>query len=181
MYIYLFGICPQCGRPEFNPWVEKISWRREWQPTPVFLSGEFHGQRSPASYSPWGCKEADTTEQLTLKQFPAHGTCSINMGRVNEHIVLPMFLTSSLPILGVALWDFTGYCLYARTSASPKFISLWACLPLTSLTMGSVSPFCPSSKSFQLKFCTSFKSHINSHPSSLLINTKNCRISLMEE
>ena len=72
----------------------------------------------------------DTTEQLTLKQFPAHGTCSINIGRVNEHIVLPMFLTSSLPILGVALWDFTGYCLYARTSASPKFISLWACLPL---------------------------------------------------
>ena len=29
-------------------------WRREWQPTPVFLSGEFHEQRSLVGYSPWG-------------------------------------------------------------------------------------------------------------------------------
>ena len=33
-------------RPGFNPWVGKIAWRREWLPTPVFLPGEFHGQRS---------------------------------------------------------------------------------------------------------------------------------------
>ena len=33
-------------------------------PTPVFLPGESHGQRSLAGYSPWGCKESDTTEQL---------------------------------------------------------------------------------------------------------------------
>ena len=38
----------------------------EKQPTPVFLPGEFHGQRSLAGYSPWGSKELDTTEQLTL-------------------------------------------------------------------------------------------------------------------
>ena len=38
----------------------KIFWRREWQPTPVFLPGELHGQRSLAGYSPWGCKESDT-------------------------------------------------------------------------------------------------------------------------
>ena len=44
----------------------KISWRREWQPTPVFLPGEFHGQNSLAGYSPWGHKESDTTEWLTL-------------------------------------------------------------------------------------------------------------------
>ena len=46
--------------------VEKIPWRREWQPTPIFLPGEFHGQRSLAGYSPWGCKESDTTELQTL-------------------------------------------------------------------------------------------------------------------
>ena len=40
-------------------------WRRKWQPTPVFLPGEFHGQRSLAGYSPWGHKESDTTEHLT--------------------------------------------------------------------------------------------------------------------
>ena len=37
-----------------DPWVRKILWRRKWQPTPVFLPGEFHGQRSLAGYSSWG-------------------------------------------------------------------------------------------------------------------------------
>jgi len=72
MYIYPFGICPQCGRPEFNPWVEKISWRREWQPTPVFLPGEVHGQRSLEGYSLWGLKESDTTERLTHTHTHIH-------------------------------------------------------------------------------------------------------------
>jgi len=36
----------------FDPWVENISWRREWLPTPLFSPGEFHGQRSLAGYSP---------------------------------------------------------------------------------------------------------------------------------
>ena len=40
-------------------------WRRKWQPTPVFLPGEFHGQRSLVGYSPGGPKESDKTEQLT--------------------------------------------------------------------------------------------------------------------
>ena len=54
----------QCGRPGFNPWVGKIPWRRRWQPTPVFLPGKSHGQRNLVVYSPWGCKESDTTLQL---------------------------------------------------------------------------------------------------------------------
>ena len=45
--------CKRCG---FGPWVEKIPWRRKWQPTPVLLPGESHGQRSLAGYSPWGRK-----------------------------------------------------------------------------------------------------------------------------
>ena len=53
--------CLQCGRPGFNPWVEKIPWRRKWQPTPVFLPGEFHKQRSLVGYSPWDLKVSDTT------------------------------------------------------------------------------------------------------------------------
>ena len=51
----------------FNPWVRKIPWRMKWQPTPVFLLGEFHKQRSLTGYSPWGCKELDTTEWLSTK------------------------------------------------------------------------------------------------------------------
>ena len=55
-------ICLQCRRLRFSPWVGKIPWRRKWLPTPVFLPGEFHGQRSLAGYSPQGCKESETTE-----------------------------------------------------------------------------------------------------------------------
>jgi len=44
-------------------------WRRKWPPTPVFLPGEFHGQKSLAGYSPWGCKESDTTEQLKYTEL----------------------------------------------------------------------------------------------------------------
>ena len=47
--------------------VRKIPWDSTWQPTPVFLPGESYGQRSLAGYSPWGGKELDMTEQLTLK------------------------------------------------------------------------------------------------------------------
>ena len=50
-------------RCRFNPWVGKIPWRK-WQPTPVFLPGESHGQRSLAGYSPRGQIESDTTERL---------------------------------------------------------------------------------------------------------------------
>ena len=49
----------------FDLWVRKIPWRKEWQPTAVFLSSEFQGQRSLVGYSPWGRKESDTTKQLT--------------------------------------------------------------------------------------------------------------------
>ena len=48
------------------PWVKKISCRREWLPTSVFLPGEFPGQRSLAYYSPWGHIELGITEKLTL-------------------------------------------------------------------------------------------------------------------
>ena len=56
--------CRRCKRHEFDPWVRKIPWRRAWQPTPVFLRGESHGQRSLMGCSSWGRKESDTTEWL---------------------------------------------------------------------------------------------------------------------
>ena len=52
----------QCRRPRFVPWVGNIPWRRKWHSTPVDLPGKFHGQRSLAGYTPWGCKQSDTTE-----------------------------------------------------------------------------------------------------------------------
>ena len=53
----------QCRRRRFDAWVRKISWRKKWQPIPVFLPGKSNGQRSLAAYSPWGRKELDTTER----------------------------------------------------------------------------------------------------------------------
>ena len=49
-----------------DPCVGEILWRRKWQPTPIFLPGESHGQRSLAGYSLWGCKESDMTENACL-------------------------------------------------------------------------------------------------------------------
>ena len=54
--------------------VGKISWKRAWQPTLIFLPGEFHGERSLAGYSPWGHKESDITEQLTCTHIHTHKT-----------------------------------------------------------------------------------------------------------
>ena len=82
-YSYYFMVCMglpwwlsgkestcQCRRQRFNPWVGKISWRRKWQPTLVFLSGKSHEQRSLAGYSPWGCKRV--RHDLVTKQQQWH-------------------------------------------------------------------------------------------------------------
>ena len=63
-YIHLLGFPSGPAGKEstcsgFDPWVGKLSWRREWLPTPVFWPGEFHGL-----YSPWDHKQSDTTEGL---------------------------------------------------------------------------------------------------------------------
>ena len=54
----------------FSPRVGKISWRRKWQPTPVFLSGKTHELRILVGYSPWGCEESDTTEHAHYSSPP---------------------------------------------------------------------------------------------------------------
>ena len=54
--------CRRCRKCGFDPCVGKIPWKRTWQPTPVCVPGKSHRQRSLEGYSPWGCKEPDTTE-----------------------------------------------------------------------------------------------------------------------
>ena len=72
-------------------------WRRGWLPTPVFLPGEFNGQRSLASYSLWGHKELDTTERL------------IHM-RTDTHTSTYYVLIVSLPWLSHLILQCTHYC-----------------------------------------------------------------------
>ena len=91
------SICLQCGRPGFDPWVGKIHWRKKWQPTPVFLPGKSHGQRSLAGYSAWGRKESDTTKQL-------HFTSSLHF----SFKVLPLCLGPGKLCINVSrqIWAF---------------------------------------------------------------------------
>ena len=57
-----------------NPWVGKLPWRRKWQPTPVFLPGKFHGERSLAGYSTRGHKELDTNKHTRISIYPKTNT-----------------------------------------------------------------------------------------------------------
>ena len=68
----------RCG---LDPWIRKIPCGRKWQPTPGFLPGESHGQRSLVSYSPCGPKELDTVKRLSTHKhdpgaMPTEGKCS---------------------------------------------------------------------------------------------------------
>ena len=79
----LWRICLQHRRHrkcKFNPWVGKIPWRRKCQPTPIFLPGKSHGERSLVGHSPWGCKELDMTERGSRH---SHG-----VGRAEPRVML---------------------------------------------------------------------------------------------
>ena len=62
----------QCGRPGFDPWVGKFPQRREWLPTLLLWPGEFH-----ELHSPWGHKESDTMEQLSLSHAYYKPCCTV--------------------------------------------------------------------------------------------------------
>ena len=84
--------------PGFNPWFRTTPWRRKWQPTPGFLPGEFHGQRSLVGCSPWGHKESDTTEWLTHTHILFIG--GFLGGSVVKHSPVKAGGSSSIPELG---------------------------------------------------------------------------------
>ena len=73
------------GISKFDSWVGKIPWRREGQPTPVFLPGEFHGQRSLVGYSSSGHKELDKTKRLTLTHRERPGLLLTSYNAKDSH------------------------------------------------------------------------------------------------
>ena len=81
--------------------------RREWQPTPVFFPGESHRQRSMAGYSPWGHKELDTTEQLTL--FTGNDTATWNITVLLLQIYKPSPNQSVLFFFDILPYDLTRH------------------------------------------------------------------------
>ena len=82
--------CRKCKRRRFDPWVRKIPGEGHGKPPPVFLSGESHGQRSLAGYSPESCKESQTTETI-------------------QHT-----LTRSLTSLEYSIWNFLSLLLHCH-------------------------------------------------------------------
>ena len=97
--------------PEFDPWVRKMPWRKEWLPTPAFLPGEFHGQRNLAGYSPRGCKELDTAEQLS------HTDCLV--------LINISFMSVSLAKMSFTIVISTVSSAYL---ASPQKSTVWNCI-----------------------------------------------------
>ena len=92
---------PAMQRPWFDPWIGKILWRREWLPTPIFLPGQSHGQRSLVGYSPWGREESDMTEQHTHSVLgtPHQKSCSgqVTRGQERKKDCGTPALTTSIP------------------------------------------------------------------------------------
>ena len=62
--------------------IKKSSWRMAWQSIPVFVPEKFHGQRSLAGYSPWGCKEWDMTEHTRVHSKYLHRYLRISVSHM---------------------------------------------------------------------------------------------------
>ena len=104
----------QCGRRGFDPWVRKFPWRRKWQPTPVFLPGESHGQRSLVGCSPWGRKEWDRIERLTLVcEFWGNDIQSRVLTKQDTFTWLLFLGVVGREILLLPVWD--GYLIQEQT------------------------------------------------------------------
>ena len=91
--------CRRCRKHGFLSWVRKIPWRRAWQPTPVFLPGESHGQRSLVGYSPQGHTELDTTEAT---QYKCRRALSTHDRQDNFGTVALSSLDSTPPIYNIS-------------------------------------------------------------------------------
>ena len=118
-------ICLQyrrCRSHRLDPWVGKIPWRRAWQPAPVFLPGESHGQRSLAGYGPRGFKELDTTERLNTAQRGLTGLLTIR----SLFVLLASVFDSDLR----ALANQTYGCTHQELSSS-LLLGLRICCPLS--------------------------------------------------
>ena len=104
-WLRLWRICVKCGRPRFDSWVGKSPWRRKWQPTPVFLPGEFHGQRSLAGSNPQGLKKLDRTEWLTHFHF--------NFAWFSSYLSFSFFMKRYNQIPGILQFD-VNFMLYVK-------------------------------------------------------------------
>ena len=113
---------------QFNPWVGKIPWRREWQPTPLFLPGKSHGQRSLAGCSPRGPKGSEKSDWLSTQTCAFFTTCSLQQTDVqfvkgkNQHLLSK----SANPQMGEAWLNYSPRLKWNRPT---NLICLWSPSP----------------------------------------------------
>ena len=131
---------PAMQETRFDPWVGKIPSRRKCLFIPVFLPGEFHGQRSLAGYSPGGCKESDTTEWLILSLFTWQRSYSVLHPR--NSISAPIVVLSA-QWSGAPTWLF-----YSNKIPEPDsppfcfFLSLFSFAEHACITLNPKALFC---------------------------------------
>ena len=82
--------CRRHKRLRFDPWVGKIPWRRVWQPTPIFLPGESHGQKSLEGESGWGTHVNPWLIHVNIWQKPLQycKVISLQLIKINEKIII---------------------------------------------------------------------------------------------
>ena len=82
----------QCRRHGFRPRVWETPWRRKWHPTPVFLPGKAHGQRSVAGYSQWGCKESRMTWWLNNNRWLFYRVMLVSAVQQRRSVILYTYM-----------------------------------------------------------------------------------------
>ena len=117
-----------------DPWVGEIPWRRAWEPTPVFLSGESQGQRTPGGYSPWGHKESDAT---TYTSFLL-SLCLTSFLFFKKKIISTFFLSSYHFLLEfwlprIWLFGLECYCSTLKSTESVNMLGSIASFPIKQL------------------------------------------------
>ena len=115
-------------------WVGKIPWRRAWQPTPVFLPGESHGQRSLAGYSLWGCRELDTNERQTLTHIHNYLSCS-NKCLINIFLIIFKVKFNSKAILCKSVCSFLSFCV----ASTWRHLFYYQFLPVSVVNMEDIN------------------------------------------
>ena len=145
----------QCRRPGFNPWIRKIPWRREWQPTPVFLPGEFHGQRSLAGCNLLGHKDLDMTEWLTHAYTHAH-----------THTHIRIILNLSIHMEHFRWYERKRFHFFLQWYTLPRML-LPACLLLCSLagqshSLHKIFQMAGACKTYEIN-CITSHTHTHTH------------------
>ena len=133
----------RCKRCKFDAWVEMIPWRRKWQPTPVFLPGNFYRQRTLAGYSLWGCKrvrhnwaqaqtefqEAVVSLEMVACWGPSkvHFSCSVVSDFLQPHGLQHTMLPCLSPTPGI-YWNSCPLSRWCHPTISSSVVPFPSCL-----------------------------------------------------